>query len=558
MSSTSGINSLLSSATASSSVDLSSILASATGATTPGINVSAAVTAAIYAARGPERAWQAQQATLTAQTAALTVIQTATSALTTDMNALNGLTGPLSRRVVSSSNSSDLTATAATGTVAGSHSVNIINTAQTGAWYTDLASSPTASVPATSFTLTSGSGSATFSTGSGINSLQDLAAAINSNTSLGVNATVVTGSSGSRLAILSSASGTAADFSITSVPYTGTNWSSPNIPVGGSLGANSFTLSSGSASATIATTAGESYAALAASINAITPSLNVVASAVTDTHGTHLSIVSSDGSTPFAISEPSFNFSQAVVGADASLTVDGVPVTSANNTVTGAIPGVTLQLLGATTGAANLTVASDASGISTAINQFVTDYNTAIGLVNSQFVYNASTASQGLLGSDPSVRALQSSLMSALNYVSTPASGTTSTPTLASLGINVGSDGTLTVDTATLNSALVNNPTDVQDFFQGASLNGFAASVNTALSNYTDPSSGAFTVDLKSLSNTNADLTKQINNFESTYIASQQTLLTAMYSKAEIALQQLPTQMAQLQAMLGNNTKNGG
>ncbi len=557
MSSTSGINSLLSSTTASSSVNLSSILASATGATTPGIDVAGAVSAAIYAARAPERIWQAQQATLAAQTTALTAIQTATSTLTTDMHSLNSLTGPLSARTVSSSNSSVLTATAATGTVAGTHSVNIIRTAQTGAWYSDLASSPIAAVPATSFTLTSSSGSATFTTGSGINSLKDLAAAINSNTSLGVNATVVTGSSGSRLAILSSTSGKAADFSITSASYTGTTWSSPDIPAGGSLGANSFTLSSGTASTTFTTTAGETYATLANTINNTLPSLNVTASAVTDSNGTHLSIVPADGTTPFTISEPSFNFSQAVAGADASLTVDGVPLTSANNTVSGAIPGVTLRLLGATIGETNLTVASDAAGISTAVNQFVSDYNTAIRLVNSQFSYNAASSSQGILGSDPSVRALQSSLMSALNYANTPASGTTSAPSLASLGINVGNDGTLTVDTPTLNSALVNNPLDVQNFFQGESLNGFAASFNTALSNYTDPSSGAFTVDLKSISDTSLDLTKHINDFENFYIANQQTLLTAMYSKAEIALQQLPTQMAQIQAMLGN-TKNGG
>ena len=74
-----------------------------------------------------------------------------------------------------------------------------------------------------------------------------------------------------------------------------------------------------------------------------------------------------------------FGFTQAVTGTDASVTVDGVPGDYASNTVTGAIPGVTLSLLGTTSGSpAALTVASDATQVSTAINQFVTDYNTCL------------------------------------------------------------------------------------------------------------------------------------------------------------------------------------
>ena len=52
------------------------------------------------------------------------------------------------------------------------------------------------------------------------------------------------------------------------------------------------------------------------------------------------------------------------------------------------------------------------------------------------------------------------------------------------------------------------------------------------------------------------DLQSQVNDFESGYIASQQTVLTAMYSKAEIALQQLPEEMQQIQGELGNNSNS--
>ena len=206
----------------------------------------------------------------------------------------------------------------------------------------------------------------------------------------------------------------------------------------------------------------------------------------------------------------------------------------------------------------NLTVASDASQVSTAINQFVTDYNTAIGLVNSQFAYSSTSSTQGPLGFRPyRAHLCRARLNRPSAMCTTPATGTATVSSLSDLGITMGTDGTLTVDSATMNAALVNNPSDVQNFFQGASLNGFANSVTSQLSNFTNPGNGAFTVDLSSMSTTNAGLTSQINEYESGYIANQQTILTAEYSSAEIALQQLPTEMAQLQAELGVTPSKG-
>jgi len=555
MSSVSAVNTLLGSgtSTASSSVDISSILAATVGATTPGIDVTAAVAAAIYADRAPERNWQADITTLTSQTTALTAMQTATTAIATDLTALNTLTGPLSTRTVTSS-STDVTATAATGTVAGSHTVEVQNLATTGAWYSDLETSATSALPASTFTLTSASGAtATITTGSGVNNLNQLATAINGD-SLGVTATVVSDPTGARLAIIANTSGTAADFSITTPNFTGTSWTAPAIPTGGSLGANSFTLTpNGGTATTISTTAGETYAQLATAINALNLP-GITAAAGTESNGTNMTIT---GTSSFAVDEPSLGFTQAVTATNANAVVDGVPVRSATNTITGVIPGVTLTLSNAETPptTTNLTVASNASNVSTAINQFVSDYNTAIGLVNAQYTAS-STGTEGALASDPTVREMQNTLEQALSYAYTPSSGTTTVSTLSDLGITAGTGGTLTVDSTTLDNAITNNATDVQNFFQGATLNGFANKMTNSLSALTDTAKGAFTIDLKSMSSSSAALTSQISDYESDYITNQQTVLTAMYSSAEIALQQLPTQMAQLNAELGNTSSS--
>ena len=581
MSSVSAVNSLLSgTSTAAASYSISDILAGATGATTPGIDVTSAVAAAIYADRAPERGWQADQTTLSSQTTALTAMQTASAALATDMQAMNTLTGPQAARTVSSS-SSEVTATAATGTVAGVHSVVVNSLAATGAWYSDLESSATANLPPSSITISTTAGPSltvtTGTTGKAAN-LTALASTINNDQSLGVTATVVTDTTGSRLAIISNTPGVKADFSV-SGSYT--SWTAPVLPSGTTLGANSISLSIGGVPTTITTTAGEKsdYNQLAAAINnapnnvtttgsTTTPSAFVTAAVTTNAAGDQTLTITSNSAAQFSINEPSttpgqsagFGFTQAVAGTDASVTVDGVPGDYASNTVTGAIPGVTLTLLGTTSGTpAALTVASDATQASNAINQFVTDYNTAIGLVTSQFQFSSATGSEGVLASDPIVRSLQATLQQALNYVAVPATGTTTTvTTLNDLGIAAGSDGTLSVDTTTLNNALTNNALDVQNFFEGTSLNGFAAQMNTAMNTFTSPANGAFTVDLSSISASSTAITSQINNFETSYIANQQIVMTAMYSAAEIALQQLPQQMAQLNAELGNGTSKTG
>lgn len=556
MSSVSGLNSVLSSAaatsTSSAASNISSILAAANGVATPGIDVGAAVAAALYADRASERGWQSEQTTLSSQSTGLTAIQNATNALNTDLQSLNSLNGPLSARAVSSSDPLALTAVAAAGTVTGNHVVVVNSLASTGSWYSDLAPSATATLPAESFTIsTTGGASATIHVGTGgINSLTDIAGDINGQ-NLGLTASVVSDSTGSRLSIVSNTSGSAGDFNIVSAPTTTTSWSSPSVASSSAgLSASSFTIGFGSnPPTTISVTSGETLSQIATNVNS--QNLGVNASVVQDSSGYHLSILSANQANPFTISLPTFGFSQAAAGANASLSVDGVPISSASNTVTGAIGGVTLNLYNATAGAqVDLSVGSDGGQVSTAIQSLATDYNKALALVNSQFTYDAASNSQGALGSDPIVRELQSTLLQAVSYTST---GSNTITSLSSLGITTNDDGTLTVDTAALSTAVTNSPVDIQSFFQGSALNGFASSVQNQLTSFTDPGNGAFTVDLNGISAESKDVANEISNFETNYIANQQTVLTAEYSKAEIALQQLPTLTAQINAELGNN-----
>jgi flagellar hook-associated protein 2 len=470
MSSISALNSLLSSGS-SSSLDLSSILQAAYGAYSPGIDVASAVSSAVTAARAPETAWQNQEYSVQSQISALQQIQSEASNLDNDMQALNSITGALSARTVTSSNSNIVTASAASGSSSGNHVVVVNSLATTASWTSGTFASGSTALPAGSFTITNGSGTSATITTDGTMTLSDVANQINGD-NLGITASVITDATGARLAIVANSSGSAANFNIS----------------GASSG---------------------------------------------------------------------FGFSQAVTGNNASLTVDGIQIASATNTVTGALPGVTLNLLSANPGVqVSLAVAPDTSQAATAINNFVSDYNTLIKDLSSQFTFNGS--SEGVLATDSTVRNLQSEMLGALGYTYSPTSGTTSIPNLSSMGISVNNDGTLTVDSAALQSALQNNFGDVQNFFQGTALNGFANSMDQQLTSFISPANGAFTVDLQSMNSQVSDLQNSINDFETNYITPLKAQLQSEYSQAEILLQQLPTQMKQIQAELGQYSSSNG
>ncbi|MGA2387800.1 MAG: flagellar filament capping protein FliD [Candidatus Sulfotelmatobacter sp.] len=442
-----------------SGINLSSLL-SALGSSSSGINVSSAVAAAMQALSLPEQQWETEQTTLQTQTSDIDQIQTDVESLQTSLSALSDPAGALASMTATSSDTNVVQASAASGTAAGTHVVVVNNIASTASWYSSSVASSSTNLTPGSFTLQTGSGTATqIQIGSGVNTLDQLASYINTQ-NLGVTASVVNDSSGSRLAIVSNNSGAA----------------------------NGFTISNASG----------------------------------------------------------LTFTQASAGQDASLTVDGIPIDSASNTVTGAVNGLTLNLVGAAPGGQiTVTVAPDSTQVSTAIATFVGAYNTAMGDVNTQYTVNAANQ-EGPLASDSSVQILQDSLLSIAGY----SGGGNGISTLADLGITMNKDGTLSLDTATLTNAIQNNFSAVQNFMQGASSNGFASFINNQLNTLTEPGTGAFTVDLQSINSENSDLQNQINNFQ-TYLNTQQTLLTAEYNQADITLQEIPQEEAQINAELG-------
>jgi flagellar hook-associated protein 2 len=229
-------------------------------------------------------------------------------------------------------------------------------------------------------------------------------------------------------------------------------------------------------------------------------SWGVTASVVSDGTGSRLALQSqSSGSAgALAIINPtstgtSLTFDPPVGGANAALSIDGVPFSSRNDVVTGAIQGVTLNLVSQSPGnPVQLTVSHDTSQISSAINNFVSAYNTLVTDINAQYAVGPTGATPAPpLESDISLRSVQSSILNDATYA---ISGNSGFVNLASLGINTNNDGTLTVGSTpsgqTVAEVLANNPLVVQNFFQNASGTGFANNFNSDLRNLTDATQG--------------------------------------------------------------------
>jgi flagellar hook-associated protein 2 len=303
-------------------------------------------------------------------------------------------------------------------------------------------------------------------------------------------------------------------------------------------------------------TAGQSIQSLASQINS-DPNATVYAAAITN--GT---LVLSDratgdnGSNYIQVSDPGGTLVEqtalAVEGRNAQFSVNGgSTLTSKSNTATNAIPGVSLTLTGLTnTGPVTVNVAppsASSSSIASAVNQFVSDYNSTIAAIQTQLSQapvsnpqNATAAGQGTLYGDEGLTSLLSS-MRELMY--TGGAGLPSgMASLADLGITTGAAtggapsqsslaGTLSVNSTTLTAAIQSNPNGVQQVLQS-----FASSFQSLVGADAGPG-GTLSQRITSDSESSAQMSSQITDMEQT-LTDQQTTLQKEFAAMETAIQQ--------------------
>ncbi len=160
------------------------------------------------------------------------------------------------------------------------------------------------------------------------------------------------------------------------------------------------------------------------------------------------------------------NMTQTVAGQDARAIIDGLTVTGASNTLSEAVPGVTLDLKGTDSAATTLSVTQDNGAISGGVQSFVKAFNELTSTVKSLTSYNTETKEAGALQGDFSVRSIFGQLRGELNKMVNGASP--QLDSLADLGITTERDGTLKLDTSKLQKAIAADAKGVANLFARA------------------------------------------------------------------------------------------
>ncbi len=165
------------------------------------------------------------------------------------------------------------------------------------------------------------------------------------------------------------------------------------------------------------------------------------------------------------------------------LTVNGIAVTSTNNSVVDAAQGVTMTL--SKVGTSTLTVQDDTASVESAVNNFVKAYNSLQSVATTLSAYDADKASGGALLGDSVLRNIQVGIRSALT--SAQADDGSGLTMLSNIGVSFQKDGTLVTDATKLKAALSSNLSGVANLFAGsAGVGGYGTQMAALITGYTD------------------------------------------------------------------------
>ena len=158
------------------------------------------------------------------------------------------------------------------------------------------------------------------------------------------------------------------------------------------------------------------------------------------------------------------SLTQTVAAQDAALSINGLNITRETNTVTGAINGVTLDLLKADVGnLVSVDVKENRSEVTASINNFVQAYSDLAKNIDSLTSYDPETGTGSVLIGDFTVRSISSQIRNVLFGSISGLSG--NIRSLVDVGITTNSNGTLDIDDTRLQDALDNYAPEVEALF---------------------------------------------------------------------------------------------
>jgi len=308
--------------------------------------------------------------------------------------------------------------------------------------------------------------------------------------------------------------------------------------------------------------AGSSLSNVVSAINASNAGVNasVVSSVVDGVTTDHLFLTSNSTGAANTISitgkgtgwtDSDFNYSGTTTnswtqtegtGSDASLSINGIATTSASNTLTTAVSGLTINLVKA--GATTVTVTKDSTtNLTSVLNAFVTAYNSANTSMGSLGTYNATTKVAGALQGDATLRSAKNQVTNLL--FNTVAGGSSDIQRLTDIGISLAKDGSLSLDTTKLNKAITSDYSSVANLVAKV-----GDAYNTTLDNIVG-TSGSLVTATKSYTSMVSDLKDR-----ETELSDRLTQIEARYRKQFTALDNLVSSLNSTSSYLTQQLKS--
>ncbi len=281
---------------------------------------------------------------------------------------------------------------------------------------------------------------------------------------------------------------------------------------------------------------------LASEINSL--NAGVTASVLTTASGDYLSVsANSTGAiTLQIIDDPGGANTQWLTdtnqGADAKFELNGISVDQSSNTVNNVIPGLTFNIQGTSSTPVTLSLTSDPTQLTSALQDVVTNYNGVLTALEAQ-----EGQTGGALSGDTSVTQLQEAMNQFAAY--TDPGGTIQS--LSDLGITFSSNGQASFD-----ASAVSGFTDAQltaaFTFIGSATSGLVGASQT-FQQFSDPTTGLLTVEAQGLSQTDQDLQSQITTLTS-QLTTMQDNLASQLSSADAMIAELQSQQTELTGSL--------
>jgi flagellar hook-associated protein 2 len=316
------------------------------------------------------------------------------------------------------------------------------------------------------------------------------------------------------------------------------------------VGTGSLQISLGSTSFNVnVSDTDNTLAGIASAINTASGNPGVTATIIQGTDGAHLLLSSSQtgaantiqvsetdgGSALSALTHSSgdaTNYTEQSQALDAEYSISGVPATNSSNTIPGAINGVTLTLTGKTAAntPATLTVSTSTATIESNVAGFVSAYNSLASTFSSLSGFDSTTGSAGPMMGNALLSSIQNSVRSALYGIVNTGSSTYNS--LASIGITSNQDGTISLDSGKLQTALSTNFSAVSQLF--SSSGGVATKLNSQLNTQLAAKTGVIAQNSTSLTNQSNALDKK-----SQALSDQMTALSASLTQQYSALNTL-------------------